>query len=257
MTTPSPFTNLSDGRPGSTPWRPAWETPASLEVGTNLPQSRWGASPTTSADLGAWLDRKERDVTHPKVVEDELRRAGWHPTQAMIEATRYRARFNEHGLGYAALLVATGVAALAAGTVGHTLVSGIDRTINRNSLAWWLTVLAISLPFAVWAHIWAARVDRDDPVAMWSEPRRLLATALVWACGVVGIGRLAWYGAQLIGTLVGATWAIGDSVGAGAVNVVITMSIALPLGFWAFQFLHRFDDENPAAPSRQRRRNSR
>ena len=35
MTTPSPFSNLSDVRPGSTPWRPAWETPASLEVGTS------------------------------------------------------------------------------------------------------------------------------------------------------------------------------------------------------------------------------
>ena len=32
------------------------------------------------------------------------------------------------------------------------------------------------------------------------------------------------------------------------VNVAITVSIALPLGLWAFHFLHRFDAEDPVAP---------
>jgi hypothetical protein len=214
----------------------------------------WGDQPMRPADLADWLDRQEGDHTHPHVVEDRLRRAGWHPVQAASEALRYRSRFNEHSLGYSALLVATGVAALAAGTVGHLLAAGIDRTISRNGLGLWLTVLAISLPFAIWAHLWAARVDRDDPVAVWSQSRRFLAQVLVWACGLVGIGRLALYGGQLIGSLVGATWAAGDSTVAGAVNVAITVSIALPLGLWAFHFLHRFDDKDPTSPSSGRPR---
>jgi hypothetical protein len=207
--------------------------------------------------MAQWLDEQERDVTHPHVVEQGLRRAGWHPAHAAMETARYRARFNEHRLGYAALLVSTGVAALAAGTTGHMLAAGIDHNVNRNGLAFWLTILVVSLPFAIWAHVWAAKVDRDDPVAVWSVPRRSLARALVWSCGVIGIGRLIMYVAQLVGALVGASWASGDSAGAGAVNVAITVGIALPLGLWAFKFLHRFDDEDPATPSPQTRRHTR
>lgn len=270
-TTPTPFTYSGDRHSGSTPRRSPWEPPASAEVGEPAPLSPFlppflspspsastaRQSPSPAGDLAAWLDHQERNVTHPKVVEDQLRRAGWHPVQAMTEAARYRTRFNEHPLGYAALLAATGASALAAGTVGHILVSGLNRPISRDGLAWWLTVLAVSLPFAVWAHVWAAGVDRDDPVAVWSEPRRRLAKALVWACGIVGFGRLAWYVAHLMGTLLGATWATGESTSAEALNVAITVSIALPLGLWAFRFLHRFDDENPIAPRRQRRRSGR
>jgi hypothetical protein len=204
-------------------------------------------------DPAAWLDDREGDLTHPEIIEDELRRAGWHPTQAAMVAFRYRRRFNEHRLGYTALLLSTGIAALAAGTTGHVLASGIDHTINRNTLAFWLTLFVVSLPFAIWGQIWAARVDREDPVAVWSQPRRSLALALVWASGIVGVGRLLMYAAQLIGTIVGASWAGGDSIAAGTVNVAITVSIALPLGLWAFSFLHRFDDEDPTQPVRRHR----
>jgi hypothetical protein len=152
------------------------------------------------------------------------------------------------------LLITTGLAALAVGTCGHLLTVGFDKPVNRNALAGWLSVLVCSLPFAVWSHRWAARVDRRDPVAAWSRSRRNLAIALVWACGIVGLGRLFVYAGQLIGVLLGATWAHQVSVTAGAVNVAITLSIAAPLGWWAFRFLHRFDDEDPSVPVPQRRR---
>jgi hypothetical protein len=29
---------------------------------------------------------------------------------------------------------------------------------------------------------------------------------------------------------------------------MVTVSIALPVGVWAFRFLHRFDDIDPTAP---------
>lgn len=212
------------------------------------------AAPVSAANVADWLDKQEDQLTHPSVVQDKLLRAGWHPGHAAMEAARYRARFNEHRLAYSALLVSTGVAALAAGTSGHTLAGGLDHPIDRNHLAWWLTVLVISLPFAIWAHVWAAHADRDDPVAVWSQPRQSLAKALVWGCGIVGIGRLVMYAGQLIGSMVGASWAARDSAAAGAINVAITVSIALPLGLWAFHFLHRFDDEDPTRPSGQRRR---
>jgi hypothetical protein len=233
--------------PSSDPWPSTWEPapqtpPAPAARPTTV--GAWNA-PAEPAGLGDWIDRRRQDLTHPQVVEEELRRAGWHPMHAAIEANRYRTRFNEHTLGYAALLVSTGVAALALGTLGHALAAGIDGTVNRNRIAFWLTLALIALPFAVWGHLWATRVDRDDPVAVWSQPRRSLALALVWGCGIVGFGRLAYYGAQLIGTVVGATWAIHGSVAAGLVNVSITVGIALPLGLWAFHFLHRFDNEDP------------
>ncbi|MDQ6615552.1 MAG: hypothetical protein M3083_12620 [Actinomycetota bacterium] len=246
MTTP--FSTFNRGESPWPPTGPSWEAP---EAAQRLAP---GAPLVAPTDVANWLDEQERNLAHPKVVEDGLRRAGWHPVHAAMEVARYRTRFNEHQLGYSALLVSTGVAALALGTVGHILASGLDRSVNRNSLSAWLTVFVVSLPFAIWAHVWAAQVDRDDPVAVWSQPRRSLALALLWGCGIVGIGRLAIYGGRLVGALLGATWAAGDSTAAGAVNVAITVSIALPLGLWAFFFLHRFDDEDPSQPSRRRRR---
>ena len=130
------------------------------------------------------------------MVEKELRGPAG-PPRRRTAAARYRTRFNEHPLGYTALLVATGVAALAAGTVGHGLVSGLDQPINRNSPRGVADGAGGALPFAIWAHIWAVRVDRDDPVAVWSQPRKSLATLLVWACGLVGMGRLLMYAAPV------------------------------------------------------------
>jgi hypothetical protein len=220
---------------------------------TDRPASYPYPAPVLPADIATWLDDQAHDAVHPRTVGNMLRRSGWHPAQIAVASAQYRERFNEHTLGYSALLVATGVGALAAGTAGHILAGGLDHGVNRNQLAIWLTVLTVSLPFAIWAHLWAARIDRDDPVAVWSQPRRTLANVLVWACGIVGVYRLLRYAAQLIGSLLHATWAAGDSAAAGAINVAITVGIALPLGLWAFHFLHRFDDEDPTQPSQPTR----
>jgi hypothetical protein len=214
-------------------------------------------SPSRAGQLAEYLDRRESNLVHPRLVEDELLRSDWHPIEAANAAAQYRRRFNEHNLGYSALLLTTGLAALAAGTSGHILTASLDRPLDRDALATWLSVLFCSIPFALWAHRWAARVDRDDPVAAWSRSRRTLALVLLWACAVVGVGRLVTYAAQLIGSLLGATWAQGASVAAGAINVVITISIAGPLGAWAFRFLHRFDDEDASVPIAQRHRGGR
>jgi hypothetical protein len=210
--------------------------------------------PPPTFDVATWLDRCEADLTHPDVVEQRLRHSGWGPVPAAQLAGEYRRRFNEHALGYSALLVATGVSALAAGSTAHTLIAGLTRPVHRSVLALWLTILVCALPFAGWAHWWAARVDRDDPVAVWSAPRRTLAQVLLWACGFVGIGRLMLYVGELVGVLVGARPATGAAIAAGALNVCVVVGIALPLGLWAFRFLHRFDAEDPTAPTVHRRR---
>lgn len=204
--------------------------------------------------VAAWLDDCERGLVHPGVVHDQLRRLGWSDWQATSVSEEYRKRFNEHSLGYSALLVSTGVAALAAGTAGHTLTAGLNRPVNRDELAFWLSVLVCVAPFAVWAHLWADRVDREDVVAVWSRPRRHLAVVLLWACGVVGGARLLIYAVQLVGHLVGARWAAHSSLAEGAVNVAIAVGIALPLGEWAYRFLHRFDSEDPTSPPPERPR---
>jgi hypothetical protein len=233
-TTTAPSDATVPAAPPPTPFRPPY-TPA------GVPLDRVG-------EVAAWLDACERELVHAARVEECLRREGWSPAQAAAVGRQYRARFNQHSLGYASLLVATGLAALAAGTAGHLAAAGIDGPVNRNLLGEWLTVLVCSLPFAVWAHRWAAKADADDPVAVWSGPRRALAQVLLWSCGIIGVGRLVVYVGQLIGVLVGATWAQGVSVLTGAVNVSITVGIALPLGLWAYRFLHRFDEEDPTAP---------
>jgi hypothetical protein len=214
-------------------------------------------SPSKAAELVSWLDDRESELAHPSEVESQLTHAGWYPNHAAAAATQYRRRFNEHALGYSVLMATTGVAALAAGTAGHLVTVGLDQPINRNALAGWLSALVCTVPFAVWSHRWAARVDRDDPVAAWSRSRRTMALLLAWACGVVGVVRLFVYAAQLIGVMLGATWAHSVSLAAGAINVAITVGIALPLGLWAFRFLHRFDSEDPAVPAPQRRRGAR
>jgi len=231
--------------PGSVPAPPhQFPLPTSGSLawsGAVVPNERAG-------EIAGWLDGCERDLMNPAAVTEVLRRGGWSPASALAVERQYRRRFNEHPLGYTALLVATGVAALAAGTAGHLLTAGIDRPVDRNTLAQSLAALIWALPFAVWAHRWAAKADRDDPVAVWSRPRRTLAQVLLWGCGIVGVARLGIYVTQLMGVLAGATWAKGFSVVAGAVNVAITVSIALPLGRWAYGFLHRFDSEDPTVP---------
>ena len=90
-------------------------------------------------------------------------------------------------------------------------------------------------------------------MAVWSGPRRKLANVLLWACGIVGVVRLFIYAGQLIGVLVGASWAQDTTVVTGAVNVAITIGIALPLGLWAHAFRHRFDGEDPTVPVARKR----
>ncbi|HZQ57977.1 MAG TPA: hypothetical protein VFA84_08075 [Acidimicrobiales bacterium] len=195
----------------------------------------------TGAQLAAWLDHCHAELVPPPSVEEQLRRAGWPPQLAAGEALRYRRRFNEHPLGYSGLLVTTGITALGAGSAGHVLATGMAAPVNRDALAIWLTVFLCALPFAVWSHVWARRVDGKDPVARWSNPRRMLAKTLLWGASIVGVLRLLIYAAQLIGVLVHATWASGASAGEGAVNVAIVVGIALPVALWAYRFLHRFD----------------
>lgn len=209
---------------------------------------------TSPSSLAGWLDRCEADLVHPAVVADSLRRAGWSPVASDGVAEDYRRRFDEHPLGYAALLVSTGVAALALGGTAHTLVAGLHQPVHRHALAVWLSVLVCTLPFAAWAHWWAARVDRDDAVAVWSRPRRQLTVLLLWGCGIVGGLRLLAYSVQLIGYLVGAGWPVGASPLADTVNVAVVLAVAGPLGWWAHRFLHRFDGEDPTVVPATRRR---
>ena len=104
-------------------------------------------SPARAGQLAEYLDRRESNLVHPRLVEDELLRSDWHPIEAANAAAQYRRRFNEHNLGYSALLLTTGLAALAAGTCGHLLTASLDRPLDRDVLAAWLSVLFCSIPY--------------------------------------------------------------------------------------------------------------
>ena len=220
---------------------------------------RWGEprQPVPNGAVEAWLDSCEATLTHPAKVEDQLRREGWSQPFAASIAESYRRRFNEHALGYATLLATTGFAALAAGTSGHLLIDGLVHPVHRRMLAATLSILVCLMPFVIWSHMWAADVDRQDPVAAWSRPRRSLASTLLWACVVVGAVRLLFYVETVMSALLSTRPGSTDALGAGALNVGFSLSISVSLGFWAYNFLHRFDTEDPSVPPDTRRRSRR
>lgn len=220
----------------------------------NPPDWRSATQPTPVGAMEAWLDHCEGKLVHPANVEDQLRREGWSPFAAANVAVAYRRRFNEHPLGYATLLTTTGFAALAAGTSGHLIIDGLVHPVHRSALAASLTILICLFPFAVWAHMWAAKVDRDDPVAAWSVPRRNLASTLLWACVIVGAIRLLFYVETLLSALLSTHPQSAGVLGAGALNVGFSLSISVTLGIWAYNFLHRFDNEDPSVPPDTRHR---
>jgi hypothetical protein len=194
------------------------------------------------AETEQYLDRCQVASIHPDEVARQLVRAGWDPTTANVVAERYRGRFDEHRLGYAGFLFSVGFAALAAGSVGHLLLELVDGGDPADgALTFWLTVLVLAVPFGIWSWLWIRKVDDTDPVAAWSRPRQSLARTLLWCCGIVGGGRLLHYVYTLIADLTGSGAANDGNLLVGLGNVAVTACITVPLGTWAFRFLHRFD----------------
>jgi hypothetical protein len=190
----------------------------------------------------AFLDQCKDDLVHPDDVARQLVRGGWDASTAALVSERYRGRFDEHRLGYSGFLFAVGFSALSAGSVAHLLLAmaeGLEP--SRDALAFWLSILVIALPFAVWSWTWVRRVDATDPVAAWSRPRQSLARTLLWCCGIVGGARLLHYVFTAVATLTGAGWADDRNPLVGLANVAVTAGMTVPLGIWAFRFLHRFD----------------
>jgi hypothetical protein len=194
------------------------------------------------AETERFLDQCQSVGVHPDDVAGELVRAGWQPGTAGLVADRYRARFDEHRLGYAGFLFGVGFSALAAGSIGHLLLAWAEHgEPARETLALWLTVLVIAVPFAIWSWSWVRQVDATDPVAGWSRPRQSLARTLLWCCGIIGGFRLLHYVFTFISTLTGASWAGDRNLLVGLANVGVTAGITVPLGIWAFRFLHKFE----------------
>ena len=206
------------------------------------------------AAIAAYLDRCEEEALHPHHVAHRLVRAGYGEWEAEQVAERYRRRFDEHPLGYAAFLFTTGFTALSLGSASHLLLDRLDgQEPSPEALSFWLTVLVVAAPLAAWSWRWVQRVDDEDLVAVWSRPRRALATTLVWACGIVGGARLLHYVYTLLMAVADADGATDSSLLVGLANVGVTTAITFPLGVWAFRFLHRFDDEDPSARHQAKR----
>ena len=208
---------------------------------TDVPVPPPSAASTSEliSQVEVFLDRCAAEHVHPDDLRATLARRGWRDADAQVAVERYRGRFDEHPLGYAGFLVSVGLSALAAGSAGHLLLAfAEDRDPSREALAWWLTVLAIAVPFAVWSWRWVQRTDDADPVARWSRPRRSLAYTLLWCCGIVGGFRLVAYVYAVASVVSGAS---DRNLGVGLANVAITAGITIPLGTWAFRFLHKWD----------------
>jgi hypothetical protein len=191
------------------------------------------------SQVETFLDRCEQERLRPADVEHHLIHSGWRDIDAHLVGERYRSRFDEHRLGYAGFLFSVGFSALAAGSIGHLLLAILEgRDPSREALASWITVLAIAVPFGLWSWRWVARTDDTEPVAAWSEPRRALAKTLLWCCGIVGGARLIAYVYTVASVISGAS---ERDLAIGLLNVAITAGITVPLGTWAFRFLHKFD----------------
>ncbi len=175
-----------------------------------------------------WLVRRRNDGATPDEICKELVASGWHADAAAQAALSSLRESDRHRWLYIALCWGAGLGALAAGTAGHLALA--ERS-NPLDLAMAITVLLVAAPIAVVAGALARGVEEKEPHAIWSPSRRVLFGTLTAATATVGIFRALSYTYSMIA---GALDAKGyDFTPASVVQVMVTLSIATPLFWWA------------------------
>lgn len=201
--------------------------------GPGTPASR--ALPASGAGLRTWLVARRNAGATPAEVAAELVAAGWDADAAATTALGSLRSVDRRGLLYATLTTSAGVAALSVASAAHLLIGGNTAPEVSASA---LTVAAVALPVAAWCLYVARRAEAASEFVIWSPQRRSWFATLAGCTAVVGVVRAITY---LYGFFVGVTGAAPAPSGADLAQVVVSLSISLPLFIWA---LHEWRRSN-------------
>lgn len=186
-------------------------------------------SPVPVHDVARWMAVQRNAMATPDEITSQLIANGWDADAAARASLRSLRSSDRHTLNYAALTIASGLAALGAATLTHQLIDG-NRT--PDSLTRMLTMTIVAIPIAVITGYYAWRAERTSPFVMWSPSRRGWFGALAFCTGSVGIVRLTAYVHQTLSTLTGAS--PGAFSWPSAAQVLVSMVISVPLFVWSF-----------------------
>ncbi|NLA37602.1 MAG: hypothetical protein GX868_18215, partial [Actinobacteria bacterium] len=140
---------------------------------------------------------------------------------------------DRHRLIYSGLCWGAGFTALALATAIHLVLSQGQyamATWQREYLAFLITTVVILAPITVTCGVFANRIEAADPFAIWSPTRRSLFGLLAGCTATVGLIRLLTYTYSLIASITGAHARLD---GAQLVQVLVSLSIAIPLFAWS------------------------
>lgn len=193
-------------------------------VEDDLRRLRW-----TNQHLSQWLVQRRNDGTTPDQLTTDLVRAGWDADTAARIALRSLRSADRQSLMYAALCWSAGLGALGAGSSAHLALAGNPSPMELTAM---LTLTLVAVPIAVVCAIASRRVERGSRYVLWSPTRRGWFGTLALCTGTIGVLRLLVYLFQALSTLTGAS--DEPFTAAGAAQVLVTLSIAVPLFVWSF-----------------------
>jgi len=207
------------------PPKPGAPDPATAAPATG---AAWIAR-TVDPRLDAWLTARRNAGATPAEITTALVASGWSADAAATASLRSLRRSDRHGLLYGTLCWSTGLAAVGFTTAAHQL---LGATPDRPFAALALTVSVVATPIAAVTAVAARRTEHRSTHAVWSPSRRAWFAILATCTAVVGIVRLVTYVYAVIASLTAAT--TEPLLGVDLVQVVISLTVALPLFWWSF-----------------------
>ena len=234
---------MSDNTPLTPPAPPISGPPASPPTAT----SHSSASPASSARTAApaavpasaswnltnWLTAQRNLGVTPDVIAQRLVANGWSGDTAARTALTSLRNADRHRLIYSGLCWGAGITALALATAIHLILGRTQSamgTWEREYLAFLITTVVILAPITITCGVFANRIEATDPFAIWSPTRRSLFGLLAGCTATVGLIRLLSYTYSLVASITGAHERLD---GAQLVQVLVSLSIAVPLFAWS------------------------
>lgn len=184
--------------------------------------------PTDAAATRAWLVQRRNEGATPDVICKQLVSAGWDADTAAMAALNSLRTSDRHRLLYIAECWGAGLAVLGAGSAAHLAIAANPQPL---ALAMFITLMLVAAPIGVYAGVLARKVEASEPHAIWSPTRRALFGTLAACAAAVGLIRLLHYTFQAVAAAVGA--AGFEFTPASVVQVMATVSLAIPLFWWA------------------------
>ena len=175
-----------------------------------------------------WLvSRRNEGATPDRICQDLVGR-GWDADSAAATSLYSLRNSDRHRLLYVALCWGAGFAALGAASAAHIALTDQRDPIT---LASFITLMLVAAPIALYSGVIARRVEAAEPHAIWSPTRRALFGLLAGCAATVGLVRLLAYTFSFVAAAVGAEGY--DFTPAALVQVMVTLSVAIPVFWWS------------------------